>query len=151
MSQYKHVVAAAQLLAKRYHNGITGLAADMGKSPIILMNKLNPNNESNQLSLEEAAEITDRTQSSSVADALAALCGRVTVALPVASMGFLELSREFCRLTQECGEVGREIANAQAPESEWGERISPAERRRIEQELRELLSVGAALLQRVSG
>lgn len=49
MSHYKHVVSAAQAVAKRYHDGITGLAVVMGKNRIILGNKLNPNTEQNQL------------------------------------------------------------------------------------------------------
>ena len=39
-----------------------GLALAMKKNPTILANKLNPNPEQNQLSLEEAAAFTDLTQ-----------------------------------------------------------------------------------------
>ncbi|WP_176394257.1 phage regulatory CII family protein [Chromobacterium violaceum] len=151
MSRYSHITATAQAVAKSYHNGIAGLAVAMQKNPVILANKLNPNAEQNQLSLEEAAEITDRTQDPAIADALAALCNRITVALPSGELTLKELSRAFCQLAAECGDVGQEINAAEQPESEWGERISPSEARRIERALWDLLSVGAGLLQRVRG
>lgn len=150
-TQYTHITAAAQSIAKRYHNGIAGLALAMKKNPTILANKLNPNAEQNQLSLEEAAAITDLTQDPAIADALAALVGRVTVALPCGQPSLRELSREFCRLGKECGDVGKQISEAEHPESEWGERLSPGERKRIANELRELLSVTAGMLQQVEG
>ncbi|GHD60318.1 phage regulatory CII family protein [Jeongeupia chitinilytica] len=146
---YRHVVVAGQVLAKSHHNGIVGLAAVMHKNATILTNKLNPNNDANQLTLTEAAEITDRMQSPVIADALASLCGYVTVPLPEAHRSLRELSREFCLLAKECGDTGGEIARAEAPDSEWGEQLSPAERKRIEQHLRRLLTVGAGMLLQV--
>ncbi|MFK7088664.1 phage regulatory CII family protein [Chromobacterium violaceum] len=151
MSRYSHITATAQAVAKSYHNGIAGLAVAMQKNPVILANKLNPNAEQNQLSLEEAAEITDRTQDPAIADALAALLGRITVPLPSGAPSLKELSREFCRLAAECGEVGQQINAAEHPDSEWGELISPAESKLIAKELRELLSVTVGLLQQVEG
>lgn len=148
-NRYTHTTAAAQSVAKAHHNGIAGLAMVMHKSPTILANKLNPNCETNQLTLEEAAEITDRTQDPAIADALAALCNRVTVALPDAEMTLKDLSRECCRLTTECGDVAREVSEAEQPESEWGERISPAEAKRIEKALWDLVSVSMGMIQRV--
>ena len=150
-SHYTHVTATAQTVAKTHHNGIAGLAMAMQKGPVVLANKLNPNCDTNHLTLEEAAEITDRTQNPAVADALAALCNRITVALPSGELTLKELSRAFCQLAAECGEVGQEINAAEHPESEWGERISPSEGRRIERALWDLLSAGAGLLQRVRG
>lgn len=147
--RYTHTTAAAQSIAKGHHNGIAGLAMVMHKSPTILANKLNPNCDTNQLTLEEAAEITDRTQDPAIADALAALCNRVTVALPDVEMTLKDLSRECCRLTTECGDVAREVSEAEQPESEWGERISPAEAKRIEKALWDLVSVSMAMIQRV--
>lgn len=149
MNCYAHVIASAQTIAKQYHNGIAGLAQAMRKNPTIFANKLNPNCDTNQLTLEEAAEITDRTQDPAIADSLAALVGRITVALPCGQPSLRELSREFCRLAKECGDVGHQINDAEHPESEWGEQLSPAERKRIAKELRELLSVTAGLLQQV--
>lgn len=149
--KYTHITAAAQSIAKRFHDGITGLALVMKKNPAILANKLNPKTEQNQLSLEEAAEITVLTQDPAIADALAALVGRVTVELPCGQPSLRELSREFCRLGKECGDVGKQISEAEHPESEWGERLSPGERKRIANELRELLSVTAGMLQQVEG
>ncbi|MGQ5525164.1 phage regulatory CII family protein [Chitinimonas sp. PSY-7] len=151
MNRYSHLVAIAQMDAKSFHGGIQGLASVMGKNPIILAQKLNPANESNHLRLDEAAFIVDATQSPAIADALAALVNRVTVALPAANVSFHDLTREFCRLTKRCGNVGQELAEAQSPSSEWGEKISPAECKRIAKELRELLSVAAGLLQLVEG
>lgn len=150
-TRYTHITAVAQAVAKSHHNGIVGLAASMRKSPTILANKLNPNCESNGLLLEEAAEITDLTQDPAIADAMAALIGRVTVALPIGAPGIKELSREFCRLAKEVGDVGMKITEAEHPESEWGEEISPRECKQIAKELRDLLSVCAGLLQRVEG
>lgn len=149
--KYHHVTATAQAIAKGYHNGIAGLAQAMHKGPTILANKLNPNCDTNQLTLEEAAEITDRTQDPAIADALAALVGRVTVALPCGNPSSRELSREFCRLAAECGDVGAQINDAEHPDSEWGELLSPSERTRIAKALRGLLSVTAGLLQQVEG
>ncbi|WP_051189887.1 phage regulatory CII family protein [Laribacter hongkongensis] len=151
MGAYAHVTAAAQMLAKRFHNGIAGLATVMGKNPTTLANKLNPNYDSNQLTLEEAAEITDRTQDPAIADALAALCNRTTVALPSGDISMKDLAREFCRLTAECGHVGHKIDEAEHPDSEWGEQISPGERKQIAIELRHLLSATVGMLRRVEG
>ncbi|WP_337881823.1 phage regulatory CII family protein [Chromobacterium haemolyticum] len=150
-SRYIHITAAAQTIAKSHHNGIAGLAAAMKTYPKLLANKLNPTLAANQLTLEEAAEITDRTQDPSIADALAALCNRVTVALPDAEITLKELSRECCRLTTECGDVAREISEAEQPDSEWGERVSPAEAKRIEAALWDLVSVTMGMIQRVRG
>lgn len=151
MTRYLHVTAAAQSIAKGFHNGITGLANTMGKSPIILANKLNPNNETNVLSLEEAAQITELTHQPAIVDAMAALIGRTTVELPSSDLCIKELSRQFCHLAKECGDVGQEITNSEQPDSEWGEQISPNERKRIAKELRDLLSVTAGLLRQVEG
>lgn len=149
MKRYPHIVTVAQMIAKGFHDGIQGLAQAMGKNPTILAQKLNPTFEGNHLSLEEAAFITEATQSPAIPDALAALVNRVTVELPTGEATIRELSTEFCRLAKECGDVGAKIAEAEAPESEWGEQISPAERKRIAGELRELMSAAAGLLQRV--
>lgn len=151
MSGYQHVTNQAQAIAKGYHNGIAGLALAMHKNPTIFANKLNPNCDTNQVTLEEAAEITDRTQNPAIADALAALVGRVTVALPCGQPSLRELSRDFCHLAKECGDVGQQINESEHPGSEWGEQLSPSERKRIAKELRDLLSVTAGLLQQVEG
>lgn len=135
--------------AKSFHNGIQGMASVMGKSPVILAQKLNPTSESNHLRLEEAAFITEATQCPAIPDALAALINRVTVELPTADVSMRDLTMEFCRLTKECGDVGRELVDAQSPSSEWGEQISPSERKRIHKELTDLISVAAGLRQRV--
>ncbi len=148
---YQHVTAAAQGIAKQFHNGIAGLALAMHKNPIVLANKLNPHCDSNQLTLEEAADITERTQQAAIADALAALLNRVTVPLPDGHPSLHELSRELCRLAKELGDVGNEVYVAGQADSEWGERLSPGERKRIAGELRQLLSVAASMLMQVEG
>lgn len=150
-TQYTHITAAAQSIAKRYHNGIAGLALAMKKNPTILANKLNPNAEQNQLSLEEAAAITDLTQDPAIADALAALVGRVTVALPAGPVTVCDLKRTLATLLKELGDVASEVTDAERPDSEWGERLSPAESKRIAAEIRDVLSVGAGMLQQVEG
>lgn len=144
--QYQHVTVAAQGIAKQFHNGIAGLALSMHKNPIVLANKLNPNCDSNQLTLEEAAAITELTQHPAIADALAALLNRVTVPLPDGQPTLHELSRELCRLSKELGDVGNEVYIAGQTDSDWGERVSPGERKRIAIELRQLLSVAAGML-----
>lgn len=146
ISQYAHITASSQSIAKQFHNGITGLALAMRKNPTVLANKLNPNCDTNQLTLEEAAEITDRTQNPGIADALAALVNRVTVPLPDGHPSLRELSRELCRLAKELGDVGQAINTAEQPDSEWGEQLSPGERKRIAAELRQMLSVGVGML-----
>lgn len=148
-TQYTHVTAAAQSIAKRYHNGIDGLALAMKKNPTILANKLNPNAEQNQLSLEEAAAITDMTQDPAIADALAALVGRVTVALPAGEVTTGDLKRALAAMMAELGDVASEVTDAEHPDSEWGERLSPRERKRISAEIRELLTIGVGMLQQV--
>lgn len=150
-TQYTHITAAAQSIAKRYHNGIAGLALAMKKNPTILANKLNPNAEQNQLSLEEAAHITELTQSPAIADALAALVGRVTVALPTGAVTTEDLKRAMLTMQAELGSAASEINAAEHPDSEWGKSISPRESKRIAAELRELLSIGVAVLQQVEG
>ncbi len=149
MNNYSHVIAVAQMDAKSFRGGIQGLASVMGKNASILAQKLNPASESNHLRLEEAAFIIEATQSPAIPDVLAALIDRVTVELPAADVSMRDLTLEFCRLTRECGDVGRELVDAQSPASEWGEQISPAERKRIDKKLCDLMSIAAGFRQRL--
>ena len=150
MSKHHHVVAAAQAAAKNFHNGITGLAGAMGKGANILSNKLNPNCDKNHLTLVEAAELTELTQSPKIVDTLAALIGRVSVQLPCNSLSLNDLSIQFCELMKEAGDIGAAISKASGADSECAGRISPSERKRIEKELRDLISCAAGMLQQVA-
>ena len=74
------VLVAAQELGSR-HN-ISAIARLRGVSPVILANKLNPDCDSNHLSIGEAVSITELTDDNGILDAWAASRGKVLVDIP---------------------------------------------------------------------
>ena len=74
------VLAAAQQLGQR-HN-ISELARLLGKSQVILANKLNPDCDANHLNLGEAVAITELSDDNGILEAWAASRGTVLVDVP---------------------------------------------------------------------
>lgn len=74
------VLVAAQQLGHR-HN-ISELARLLGKSQVILANKLNPDCDGNHLNLGEAVAITELSDDNGILDAWAASRGKVLVDIP---------------------------------------------------------------------
>ncbi len=144
--KYQHITIVVQRSAKSFHDGIKGISGAMGKSPIILANKLNPACENNYLTLEEAAEIIELTRDPAPIDALAALLNRTTVPLPEGEPEIKELLTEYVRLTQESGVLGKKILDAKDPDSDWGEQISPTENKALLTQMRKVQQVLAGLI-----
>lgn len=74
------VLSAAQQLGHR-HN-ISELARLLGKSQVILANKLNPDCDSNHLNLGEAIAITELSDDNGIIEAWAVSRGKVLVDIP---------------------------------------------------------------------
>ncbi len=128
MSVYNNILALAQKSAKDYRGGITSLAMTMEKSPIVLANKLNPNNDNHILSLIEFAEIIELTQDTKTLNALAALISYTTVPLPEAqNITTGELLERFVATNKQCALLGEQIIQARDPQSEAGQQISKKE------------------------
>lgn len=65
------VLDAAYHTAQSFPGGISGLAVRMGKTPSVLMNKLNSNVDSHHLTLREAQTIMDVTDDDAILQAMA--------------------------------------------------------------------------------
>lgn len=80
LSSCSDVLVAAQQLGQR-HN-ISELARLLGKSQVILANKLNPDCDGNHLNIGEAVAITELADDNGILDAWAASRGKVLVDIP---------------------------------------------------------------------
>ena len=128
MRKMGHITAILQSAAKDYRGGITALALTMERSATILANKLNPNNTTNLITLEEAAEIIELTQDTKTLNALAALISYTTVPLPEAqNITTGELLERFVATNKQCALLGEQIIQARDPKSEGGQQISKKE------------------------
>lgn len=74
-----NVLDAAYHTAQAYPGGVAALAARMGTSPNTLQHKVNPNNTTHRLTLDEVEMIATFTGDNRIAQALAAINGMVCV------------------------------------------------------------------------
>jgi hypothetical protein len=105
---------AAYEAVHSYPGGAKCLAARMGMSHQILVNKANPGNMHNSLSLNDAVRIQEFNPRSRILDAFAERCGHLLVKLPapdavVADMAIVEA---LGGLLAKNGEVGRSVVDA---------------------------------------
>lgn len=82
MMDYRNVSALFQIAAKNYQGGVNELSKVMGVNYNVLLNKLNPNTETNKLTLEEACEIAELTQDKKCIEAMANLVNQTIVPIP---------------------------------------------------------------------
>ena len=140
---YKYIVSSIQKAAKNHRGGITSVALSMGKNPNILANKLNTNNNSHALTLEEAAEIIKITQNRETVEALASLINTTVVDLPksnnLTNSKLNELLETFILTNKKCAALGEEIIQASSAESAGGAIITAQEVEDIKIELNSLI------------
>ncbi|MBP6861369.1 MAG: phage regulatory CII family protein [Neisseriaceae bacterium] len=141
-NQYMHVERVVQSVMKGHRGGITGLANDMGKSPQMMVNKSNPNNEQNYLSLADVCQVIVLTGGVEIVDVLAGLIGRTTVAIPDGELNHDALMRHATMVSQKSGELSGAVLHAQSPESEGGTAITESERKDVEAAANALIRAG---------
>lgn len=146
-NQYMHVERVVQSVMKGHRGGITGLAHDMGKSPQMMVNKSNPNNEQNYMSVAELCQVIDLTGGVEIVDVLAGIIGRTTVAIPDGGeLNHDALMRHATMVSQRSGELAGAVLHAQSPESDGGTAITERERKEIETSAEALIRAGVQTL-----
>jgi hypothetical protein len=104
------VLVAAQELGSR-HN-ISAIARLRGVSPVILANKLNPDCDSNHLSIGEAVSITELTNDNGILNAWALSRGQMLVDMPEGAVSDEDLVEQVLLVQAIFGELMREIHDA---------------------------------------
>jgi hypothetical protein len=104
------VLVAAQELGSR-HN-ISEIARLRGVSPVILANKLNPDCDSNHLSIGEAVSITELTNDNGILNAWALSRGQMLVDMPEGAVSDEDLVEQVLLAQAIFGELMREIHDA---------------------------------------
>lgn len=135
-------MAAAQQLGQR-HN-ISELARLLGKSQVILANKLNPDCDSNHLNLGEAVAITELADDNGILDAWAASRGQVLVSVPEGVQSDEELADMVMMVSESLAQVFSAYREARADGV-----IDAQERQqiglRVRDAIRDLLSLDAEI------
>lgn len=106
------VLVAAQELGHR--SNISELARQLGKSPVVMANKLNPDCDTHHLSLGEAVAITELAGDNGILDAWAHLRGKVLVDIPAGSMNDEELADQVMLIQSVFGQMMQTIYQARA-------------------------------------
>jgi len=106
------VLVAAYQLGQR-HN-ISELARRLGKSPVVLANKLNPDCDTHHLTLGEAAAITELADDNGLVDAWALSRGKVLVDLPVGAVSDEDLVEQVLLAQSVFGQLMQAIRDARA-------------------------------------
>ncbi|VVE68893.1 hypothetical protein PAN31117_03126 [Pandoraea anapnoica] len=105
-----NITDAAHALVHDYPGGSESLAPRLGMSAAVLRNKVNPNNQTHHLSLNEAVKATDVANDERVLEAWAAERGSAIVKIPHLSeccdSAIVEM---MARAWETHGEVGKEI------------------------------------------
>jgi hypothetical protein len=110
MDSCSDVLVAAQQLGQR-HN-ISELARLLGKSQVILANKLNPDCDGNHLNLGEAVAITELTNDGGILNAWALSRGQMLVDMPEGAVSDEDLVEQVLLAQAIFGELMREIHDA---------------------------------------
>lgn len=104
------VLVAAQQLGQR-HN-ISELARLLGKSQVILANKLNPDCDSNHLTIGEAVSITELTSDDGILNAWALSRGQMLVDIPAGSVSDEDLVEQVLLAQAIFGQLMQVIHDA---------------------------------------
>lgn len=111
----RNALQAAHLVGLEFRGGISALAQAIGRNVQVMINKLNVNNTTHHLTLQEAELMTAVSGRSDIADALLAPIGRISIAVPQMrecdDQAMLDLSS---RLMQEQGEFFAEFSKRYA-------------------------------------
>lgn len=132
-------------IAHDYPGAVPALAARMGRNPTVLMHKLNPNNTTHLLSINEAEQIIDLTDSNfATAQLFAAKCSAVVVQIAECHGSDVELLDAFMDVVKELGAMSAEF------QRDWADgRITPAEFRRLTKEAARLQATVLGFMARV--
>lgn len=103
---------AAYLLGRR-HN-VSDLARKLGKSEVVLANKLNPHQEFHMLSLSEAVAITELSNDNAIVEAWCHQRGGVFVQLPETAGCDEELADKLMLINSKLGEAMQSVHTARS-------------------------------------
>jgi hypothetical protein len=140
------IIDTVYRVAHAYPGGIPALAVRMGISKHVLQNKVNPNNDTHKLNVEEAAAIADLADCDDIAKAFAER--RNMVCIPIASHeggSDMELLDLFLAEGKEKGEWNDVVKTALSDG-----RVDPGEFARINKEFMDYCAAGAELMSRLS-
>lgn len=129
------------------HGGVQ-LAARMGLKPHLLLNKVNPAQHYNKLSLSEAVKLQQLTGDPRILHEMARLLGYIVIRIehsPTLASD-VELLTLYSQWNAETGAIHRAIADALADQA-----ISPQEQDVIERCFYEAVTAGLVYLRRMEG
>ncbi|WCH24854.1 phage regulatory CII family protein [Aeromonas salmonicida] len=106
------VLTAAYLLGQA--TNISDLARKLGKSPVVLANKMNPDCDSHHLNLGEAVAVTELADDNCILEAWAAGRGLMLVARPHGSVSDDELVEQVLLAQSVFGKLMQAIHDARA-------------------------------------
>lgn len=140
-----NIADAAYATVHDYPGGSESLAPRLGMIPAVLRNKVNPNNESHRLALDEAARIMAVTNDARMLSALFDHLGYVCVQLPAAPDGSdMALLDGFLGMVSQFGEFATEF------NKDWSDgRIDPKELSRLRQRFCRMLQSGLGFMHRI--
>ncbi len=105
-----NITDAAHALVHDYPGGSESLAPRLGMSAAVLRNKVNPNNDTHHLTLNEAVKATDVTNDDRVLEAWAVERGYAIVKIPnLAECCDSAIVEMMARAWETHGDVGKEI------------------------------------------
>jgi hypothetical protein len=111
-----NITDAAYAVAHDYPGGTESLAPRVGLSGAMLRNKVNPNNDTHKLTLQEAVRLTDVTDDERIIEAWLAERGAVMVKLPelTETPDNEEILGRFMSLTVQYGALAKRYSEATA-------------------------------------
>jgi hypothetical protein len=139
------IIDVCYRVAHNSQGGVKALAARMGMSYQVLQNKLNPNNDTHHLTVEQAAEIADMADSDEIAEEFAAR--RNMVCIPITKhegASDMELFDLIINMDKEKAEWLTQIQRALLDGV-----IDPDEFQRIQKESRDHLAAVAEFASRI--
>lgn len=111
-TRYRPVFVAWHGAARRHPGGVTELAHQAGRSPIVLANRINPNCYDHVPTVEDLLFCIESMQAVDVVAAIALLVQRVTVPLPDVPRAPREVVRAFMELAKRAGDATALAADA---------------------------------------
>jgi hypothetical protein len=96
--------------AKRHADGISGLAVQLGKNPVVMCNKLNPDYLDSTPTAEDLLEVIEQAGARSAVQAIAQLVGLAAVELPPTDAAPTAVVPAFLELIRQCGSLMAEAA-----------------------------------------
>lgn len=130
-----NIIDAAHNTVRSYPGGSESLGPRVGISPAVLRNKVNPNNDTHHLTLAEADRVMGITGDHSILHALAAAHGYLLQKVDGEGQGAGSIVAAILAMSMRQGDLSEVVSKALEDN-----RISPRERRDIEDAVHKLLS-----------